>query len=88
VSASDFAGQRFDLRVTELASGWRMDVDAGEDRTAEFVTGDLDVAAAMLAVFVRAVCQPQPLPEDTLERLYRQASAPDGPRDQGGDRGV
>lgn len=84
MSAGNFAGQRFDLRVTELASGWRMDVDAGEDRTAELVTGDLDVAVAMLTVFVKAVCQPEPLPEDTLERLYRQASAPDGPPDLGG----
>lgn len=83
MGASDFNGLPISLRVFELASGWRLEVDAGQDRTAELVAPDLPTALAMAMPFIEAVANPAPLP-DALERLLRLPSAPDGPPDLGG----
>jgi hypothetical protein len=82
MSASDFAGLPFTIRVHELVGGWRVNVDAGEDRTAVVTAPSLDTALRMAMPFVVAIADPVPV--EKLERLLRLPLAVDGPPELGG----
>jgi hypothetical protein len=84
--ASIYVG--FKVDVTELASGFRVTVDAGDLGQCQVEAPRLWTALECAVPFMAGVALPD-TPEslvevDRLERLLRAASAPDGPPMGGG----
>lgn len=65
---------RFHVDVNELTAGWRINIDAGEDITADVTAEDLAVALQMAIPFMVAVANPDP-----LEQQWCLPPAQDGP---------
>jgi hypothetical protein len=70
----------FRVEYTELASGYRVEVDAGEAGQAAVVAGNVRTVLRMASAFMFAVVAARP---DPLDEQFRLPSAPDGPEDRG-----
>jgi hypothetical protein len=71
----------FTVEITELASGWRVDVDAGQEGSCTVNAPTARTALACAVPFMHGVVEPDPVRLPDLLRDW--PTTVDGPRDQG-----